>query len=219
MKKYIPYKIEESKNIYQKKLLNSSYIIKFNALIRLQEKALFFNKIRYKFSETFQMPEIIDMLNDLEKNNIIEDYVIGEATALLYYSTPHLTDDIDVFIKKKQKGILFSFTDLYEFLKNKYKAKEEGEFLIIKGNPIQFLVSGDKLTQEAFNHPNNVQIRGKKFKIFSLEYLIAIMLFLGKSKYRERLRIIKDENRYNVNILNNILHNYSLLEKWIKIEI
>jgi len=219
MKRYIPHKIEESKNNYKKKLLNSSYIFKFRALIRLQEKALFFGKIRYKFSETFQMLEVIDMLDDLEKNNIVEDYVIGGATALLYYSTPHLTDDIDVFIKKKQNGILFSLTDLYEFLKNKYKAKEDGEFLIVKGNPIQFLVPGDKITQEAFDNPNNVSIKGKKFKIFSLEYIIAIMLFLGKPKYRERLRIVKEENKYNISSLNFILHKYNLLEKWNKIEI
>jgi hypothetical protein len=212
MKRYKKY--SESKEIYRDKLLHSSYFDKFNALIRLQEKALFFNRVKYKFSETFQMPEIIDILNDLENNDIVEDYVIGGATALLYYSTPHLTDDIDVFIKKKQKGLLFSLSDLYEFLKRKYKAVEEGEFLIIKGNPLQFLVPGDKITQEAFDNPNIVNVKGKKFKIFSLEYIIGIMLYLGKSKYKERLRIVKEENQYNDKELNTILKKYNLLDKW-----
>ena len=219
MERYTPHKFEESKDIYQLKLLNSSYFDKFKALIRLQEKALFFGKIRYKFSESFQMPEVIDMLNEVEKNDIIEDYVIGGATALLYYSTPHLTDDIDVFIKKQQKGLLFSLTDLYDFPKKKYRAKVEGEFLIIKGNPIQFLVPGDAITQDAFDHSNKVEIKGKKFKIFSLEYLIAIMLFLGKSKYRERLRIVKNENQYDKTKLLKILNKYNLEDKWNKIEV
>jgi len=211
--------IEDSKLSYQEQLLNSSYIDKFKALIRLQEKALFFDKIRYKFSENFNLPEIIDILNDVEKNGIVEDYVIGGATALLYYSTPHLTEDIDVFIKKKQKGLLFSLTDLYDFLKKKYRAKEEREYLIIKGNPIQFLIPGDKITQEAFDNANRVTVKGKAFKIFSLEFIIAIMLFLGKSKYKERLRIVKEENKYNNNKLIKILSKYNLLDKWNKIEI
>lgn len=218
MERYKPHNFEQSKIEYINKILYSSYIDKFKSLIRLQEKALFFNKIRYKFSESFQMPEIIDMLNDLEKNDLVEDYVIGGATALLYYSTPHLTEDIDVFIKKKQKGLLFSLSDIYDFLKRKYKAKEENEYLLIKGNPIQFLVPGDKITQEAFDNSNKVNLKGKVFKLFSLEYIIGIMLFLNKSKYRERLRIVKSEEQYNQIELYKILNKYNLLEKWKKIE-
>ena len=207
-------KIEESKQEYKVKLLNSSYMNKFKALIRLQEKALFFDRVRYKFSESFQMPEIIDMLDDLEKHEIIENYVIGGATALLYYSTPHLTDDIDIFIDKKQKGILYSLSDLYNFLTRKYKARIEGEFIVVKGNPIQFLVAGDNITKDAFNNPNTVNIRGRKFKLFSLEYLIAIMLYLNKLKYKERLRIVKEENQYDEIKLNKILIKYNLIERW-----
>ena len=109
--------IEKAKEKYQKDLLNSSYITKFKALIRLQEKALFFDKVRYKFSENFSFSEIIEVIEDLKENNIIQEYSLGGATALLYYSTPHLTEDIDIFIHLEKKGLLYSLSEIYSFLK------------------------------------------------------------------------------------------------------
>ena len=44
-------KIEESKLNYQKQLLNSSFNEKLIALVHLQKKAKFFDKIKYKFKE------------------------------------------------------------------------------------------------------------------------------------------------------------------------
>ena len=207
-------KIEKSKLSYQKALLKSSYIKKFEALKRLQEKAFFFDRIKYKLNETFSLPKLIDILNELKEKNIIEEYVIGGASALLYYSTPHLTEDIDVFISIKQSSKVISFSSLYNYLKKNYNAKEEREYVLIDNNPIQFLVPEDKLTQEAFNHPNKVKIQGKTLQLFSLEYLIAIMLYLNKPKYRERLRIVKEENNYNSKKLSDILKKYKLEEKW-----
>jgi hypothetical protein len=50
MEKYKPHKFEQIKEDYQKDLLKSSYLNKFKTLIRIQEEALFFNKIRYNYS-------------------------------------------------------------------------------------------------------------------------------------------------------------------------
>jgi hypothetical protein len=207
-------KVENSKQEYQKELLNSSFLNKFNALIRLQDKALFFGKVKYKFNESFNFEKIVDIIEDLKEQNLIIDFCLGGATALLYYSTPHLTEDIDIFINLKRKGILFSLTEIYEYLKITYNAKEKGEFILINDNPIQFLLPGDKLTHESFDEAKFISINGKKFKIFSLEFLIAIMLNLNKSKYKERLRIVKEENQFNSSILTNILKKYKLIDRW-----
>ena len=195
-------------------MLESSFINKFKALIRLQEKALFFDKVKYKFNESFSFSKIIFILEDMIKNNVIEDYALGGATALLNYSTPHLTEDIDIFIDIKQKGLLVDLSKIYSFLVDKYDAKIKSEYLIIQGNPIQFLLPGDPLTQEAFENYSVVSIQGKKLHIFSLEYLIAIMLNLNKAKYRERLRIVKEENKFDEKVLLRILQKYKLVDKW-----
>lgn len=207
-------RIFKAKEDYQKELLESSFINKFKALIRLQEKALFFDKVKYKFNESFSFSKIIFILEDMIKNNVIEDYALGGATALLNYSTPHLTEDIDIFIDVKQSGLLVNLSKIYSFLVDKYDAKIKSEYLIIQGNPIQFLLPGDSLTQEAFENYSVVSIQGRKLHIFSLEYLIAIMLNLNKAKYRERLRIVKEENKFDEKVLFKILQKYKLIDKW-----
>lgn len=207
-------KIEESKKQYQNELLNSSFLTKLSSLIRIQEKALFFKQIKQKFDESFDFPKIIDIIEDLKDQNLIQDYCLGGATALLYYSTPHLTEDIDIFIELKRKSLIYNLSDIYQYLKDNYQAVEKGEFILIKGFPVQFLLAGNQVTQEAFDEANYINISGKKFKIFSLEYLIAIMLYLGKSKYKERLRIVKEEQKYDENILNKLLQKYNLINKW-----
>jgi hypothetical protein len=217
MKRYK--EIEKSKDIYLKDILKESFENKLQVLIRLQKKALFFGKIKYTFSESFQMNKVIKILDKLKKENLIKDYVIGGATALLYYTTPsYITEDIDIFIHLESKGLILDLSNIYQYLKKNYKAKEKGEYILIDNNPIQFLVPGDKITKEAFNNANNINIGIEKFKIFSLEYLIAIMLYLNKIKYKERLRVVKEEKQYDENKLIKILKEYDLLDKWIKIK-
>lgn len=210
-------KVEESKNKYQKTLLNSSFENKISSLRRLQEKGIFFNQINYKFSESFSMEKIIKVLDDLKDKKLIKDYVIGGATALLFYSTPMLTEDIDVFITIEKQGLLIDLSDIYTYLKKTYNAKVENEYILIFGNPIQFLMSDDKITTDAIKNANEIKLKGVKFKVFSFEYLISIMLYLNKPKYRERLLTIKTENKYDAKKLNTLLNKYNLLDRWDKI--
>ena len=53
------------------------------------------------------MRRVITILNDLEKEGVIENYALGGAIALLFYSEPISTEDLDVFIflpgKEKNK--------------------------------------------------------------------------------------------------------------------
>ena len=206
--------IEESKQKYQDNLLNSSFSDKFKALIRLQEKGMFFDKIRYKFSESFNFSIIPTIFEDLKSQGLIEDYCLGGATALLYYSTTYLTEDIDVFVDIKQKGLITDLSPIYSFLIKKYNAKPENEYLLIKKTPLQILTSPNTITDDAFKNRKVVKIKGKNINIFSLEYLIAIMLFFGKDKYKYRLATVKKENMFDDKELKSILTKYNLIKKW-----
>ena len=44
------------------------------------------------------MKRVVQILDEMVKDGVIEDYVIGGATALLYFSEPTFTEDIDVFV-------------------------------------------------------------------------------------------------------------------------
>lgn len=185
--------------------------------MKLLEK---YKSIVEKFTPKNSIIKIIRVLNSLIKDKIIEDYSIGGATALMHYSIPMLTEDVDVFISLKNQELLINFEPLYKYLKNKYNAKIDKEYIIINEIPIQFLLpQKDSLTDEAFNNSNIIDIERNEVKIFQFEYLIAIMIQLNKPKYRARLFQVIQENKYDKIKLNKILSKYNLLDKWKQINL
>jgi len=152
-------------------------------------------------------------------SGVIEDYVIGGATALLYYSQPMFTEDIDIFISlKSDSQLIINLEPVYRFLQDKYNAKQEKEYLIIDDIPLQFLVPYDTLSEEAFLNCNSVIWKDVSFKIFNLEYIMGIMIQLNKPKYRERLSILLRDNNYNADKLEQILKKHDLYDKWLEMK-
>jgi len=163
------------------------------------------------------MERVLQILDEMVKEEIIEDYVIGGATALLYFSEPTFTEDIDVFVYLKQKvssGAIVDMSPLYEYLVSRKGHRHAGEYILMEGFPVRFIVPYDELSVEAFSKPVVVSLAGKRAKIFDIEYLIAIMVQLDKRKYRERLRIVIEDKPYDVAKLTDILTRFGLLEKW-----
>jgi hypothetical protein len=150
------------------------------------------------------------------KDGVIEDYVIGGATALLYFSEPTFTEDIDVFVYLMRKGdsTIVDMTPLYEYLTTRKGYRHDGDYILVEGFPVQFIVPYDALSVEAFSKAVVVSLAGNRVKIFDIEYLIAIMVQLGKRKYRERLRIIVEDKPYDEAKLTDIVTRFGLIEKW-----
>lgn len=160
------------------------------------------------------MESVIRTLDELVKSKIIEDFAIGGATALIYFSTPTLTEDIDVFVYMKEHSSLVDLRSIYNFLVEHKGATVEGEYVFINGFPVQFLVPYDELSGEAFKRAVAVEYGGLPVKIFALEYLMAIMIQLNKPKYRERLRLLIDEKGFDNRKLTAILEAHGLLTRW-----
>ena len=162
------------------------------------------------------MKHVIQILDEMVKDDIITDYVIGGATALLYFSEPTFTEDIDVFVHLKQQGssVIVDMSPLYEHLTTRKGYRHDGDYVLVEGFPVQFIVPYDALSVEAFSKAAVVSLAGNRVKIFDIEYLIAIMLQLGKRKYRERLRILVEDRPFDDATLIDVLTRFGLLEKW-----
>ncbi len=160
------------------------------------------------------MESVIRTLDELVEHKIIEEYVIGGATALIYFSTPTLTEDIDVFVYMKEQGSLVDLSRIYGFLVEHKGVMVEGEYVFIDGFPVQFLVPYDDLSNEAFKQAVSAEYGGLPVKIFALEYLMAIMIQLNKVKYRERLRLLIETRIFDKRKLSAILKTHGLLAKW-----
>ena len=160
------------------------------------------------------MKRSIEVLNELEKEGVFFRYAIGGAMGAIFYTEPFLTFDLDVFVVLPQtSGHLQSLTPIYEALRVRGYA-EENECVVIEKVPVQFLPAYNALVEEALNQAQEIAYEGVAARVLRSEYLMAIALQTGRSKDRERVRILREQAQFDLDLLADILRRYQLEEKW-----
>jgi hypothetical protein len=108
---------------------------------------------------------------------------------------------------------LLSLTPIYEALRARGYA-EENECVVIESVPVQFLPAYNALVEEALNQAQEIAYEGLVARVLRSEYLIAIALQTGRSKDRERVRILREQAQLDLELLADILMRHQLEEKW-----
>lgn len=165
------------------------------------------------------MKTIISYLNEMKEQDLISDYAIGGATALIYYSEAVKTEDIDIFIVlTNQTGVLVNLSSIYSFLDSKGVSTDR-EYIIINNIPVQFLVPYNLLVEEALKESVEVEFDGTKVKLPKLEYLLAIMVQTGRGKDKARLEdLLPKKSLYDEKLFKDLINKFELQDKFLKIE-
>jgi hypothetical protein len=93
----------------------------------------------------------IAVINQMNADGVIENYALGGATAVIFYTEPIATEDVYIFVHvgDTERGFM-QFQPLFDYLKNPgYEIK--GEHVYIEGFPVQFLPIAIDLIDEAVN--------------------------------------------------------------------
>lgn len=160
------------------------------------------------------MEETLTVLNKLQDNGIIGCYAIGGAVAATRYIEPIQTFDLDIFVMfPLSKSGIISLSPVYEYLQQLGYAPE-GEFVNIEGWPVQFLPVFNKLTEEAVENAIEVKFGNTLTRVFSAEYLAAIMLETGRPKDYSRLIHFFEFDSIDQKILEDIVERHGLKQKW-----
>ena len=162
------------------------------------------------------MKRTVEVLNELEKEGVFARYAIGGAMGAIFYTEPFLTFDLHVFIvlPKNSGGQLLSLAPIYEALRKRGYVAQENECVAIEGVPVQFLPAYNALVQEALQRAHEMKYEGVPTRVLRSEHLAAIALQTGRSKNRERLRILREQAQLDSELLADILRRYQLEEKW-----
>lgn len=142
--------------------------------------------------------DVLPVIDSLVENGFISDYAIGGAVAMLFYTEPTVTYDLDIFCSFPRHGA-------------------EHEHVLIEGVPVQFLPADDGLLADALENAELKLFEGPPTKVFSYEHLLAIMLQVGRGKDRARLMQCVEAQSPDEQMLNGILSKFGLLEKWCRI--
>jgi len=160
------------------------------------------------------MERAIKVIHQLRQQGLIRDYAIGGASALIFYTEPALTYDVDVFIVVEgSESELVSLAPLYEHLRARGYTPQ-GEQVLIEGVPVQFIVAYNPLTVEAVQEAQTHRLNQTEVRVMSPEHLVAIALQTGRAKDRERIRLLLESNAVDPARLQPILERYGLQERW-----
>lgn len=162
------------------------------------------------------MEKTLQVLNELEQKKIISRYAIGGAIGATFYVEPILSFDLDIFVILPQtsSGLLI-LTPIYQALQS-MGYLEEDEYVNIEGVPVQFLPAYNSLLEEALIHAQEKLYGHTLTRVLRAEHLIAIALQTGRSKDRERVRLLKEQASWDRDYLHSLLNRHALEDSWKK---
>jgi hypothetical protein len=131
--------------------------------------------------------------------------------ALIFWSEPIPTFDIDVFVVLDSKSKLVSLAPVYEWARrNGYR--EEAEHIIIAGLPVQVIPAHNELAEEAIASAAPLDYEGQPVRVIRQEYLIALYLepTARTAKRLGRVAMLLEEGNVDRELLNELLERYNL---------
>ena len=159
------------------------------------------------------MRETLRIINQLEQDGIIEKYAIGGAIAAIFYVEPFATHDVDIFFIVSSNEGLLNLSPLYSYLAG-LGYEPDGEMVMIEGWPVQFLPVFNELLSEAMANVREVEYEGVPTRIFSPEYLIAIMLQLGRAKDYARAEMFIAQNLCDEKKMLELIQRHGIQKQW-----
>jgi hypothetical protein len=154
----------------------------------------------------------LKIIRELKERKIIRDFAIGGGVAVLYYTEPVLTYDLDIFFIPVEDR-LDVLSPIYKYLRER-GYKPQGEHILVEGVPVQFIPVYNELVRESVQSSVKVNYGRLKTQVIGLEYLVAIMLQVNRAKDRERLIKIFEETDVNLKVLREILNKFNLSDKF-----
>ena len=157
----------------------------------------------------------IAVINQMNADGVIENYALGGATAVIFYTEPIATEDVDIFVHVSDtESVFMQFQPLFDYLK-KLGYEKKGEHVYIEVFPVQFLPIVKDLVDEAVTEANEFALSDDVIvRVMSPEHLVAIMLDTGRLKDFLRIGVFLQHDVVNPEKLQNILEKHGLTKKW-----
>lgn len=150
-------------------------------------------------------------VNDLKREGVVGDYAIGGAMALVFWSEPAATFDLDVFVLLPADGMLVSLDPVYSWARRRGYA-EQAEHILIDGVPVQVIPAHNQLAEEAIASAADLNYSDVPVRVIRPEYLIAMALEPSARTHKRLARVgaLLDEGAADRALLAEILERYKL---------
>lgn len=133
------------------------------------------------------LADVFRVINTIKSEELIREYALGGAAAVLFYAEPARTYDVDVFVVMGATAAttLLSLQSLYDWARSR-GFTTEGEHIVIHGVPVQFLLAHNALAEEAVAAARTLLYMDVPVRVIGPEHLVALALQAGGAQRRER---------------------------------
>lgn len=147
----------------------------------------------------------------LKLDGIVREYALGGAMALVFWSEPIATFDIDVFVLLASDGPPVALSAVDEWARRNHFS-EEAEHILICGIPVQVIPAPNALAEEAITTAAELDYEGQPVRVIRPEYLVALFLEPGArtAKRLERVGALLEEGAVDHTLLKMLLQRYNL---------
>ncbi|MGI8669118.1 MAG: hypothetical protein ACR2J3_04620 [Aridibacter sp.] len=162
--------------------------------------------------------KVIAVLEDMQRENIIDKFAIGGAFAATLHNEPIATIDLDIFflLAEKSDSLILSLDSIYKYAKE-HNFSFDHEFINIYEWLVQFVeASHNPLWTEAIENAEVLNIEEKQISVIGKEYLVAMWIFAGRNKDYQKISMFWDADILDEEKLFAILERHNLISKWNK---
>lgn len=152
------------------------------------------------------------VLNEMKAAGVIEDYAVAGAMAVVFWSEPIPTFDLDVLVfLPKGSSPIVSLDPVYRWAADR-GFQAHAEHVLVEGLPVQFLPSYSELTHEAIEKAETLDYEGVPVRVARPEYLIALYLEPGARsiRRRERAAALRESPSVDATLVESLLHRFGL---------
>jgi len=160
------------------------------------------------------MKKTFQVLNEMVRDGVIENYAIAGAIGATFYVEPFATQDIDALVMMPEtKGGLITEIPGWEYLQKRGYTEIRDESIVVAGWPLQFIPVSDALEKEAYLNADVFSVEETTVRVVLAEHLVAIMLKLGRAKDVARIEMFLSQDAVDRETLLDIIKRHGLEEK------
>jgi hypothetical protein len=151
-------------------------------------------------------------LEELKQAAVVEDYAVADAMALVFWTEPIPTYDLDVLVfLPEQETSLVSLDTIYQWASVRGYAVA-AEHVIIAGVPVQFLPAHNELADEAIVTAAILEYEGVPVRVVRPEYLVALYLepSARTPKRRERAAALIEAAATDRRLVEQLIQRFGL---------
>lgn len=156
------------------------------------------------------MRKVFQVLNKMVKDGVVKGYAVGGAVAVMFYTEPIQTADLDIFVYPEVTSSgMVHFGSIYRYLAGLGYKTFRGQCIIIEGVPVDF-IPPDPLASEAMESARTKTVEGVRVKVFSPEYLFAICLQARRPKDLRKADLLREQADLDENLLKRIRRKHRI---------